>query len=266
MHFWYCNDPEFTGVREYLLQTLDEQLETIQTSPSTRQTIIQCISYWVHAQEYYPILVNRYKQGQQDELSSAVHSQNKIGWEHFLKGRLSHKWLTLQDHYCKDEQLSPNHNNFTWDTNTIAQLIKMGLNLWDYQNKILRGFNYANSMLLKRNKITDKTKHSYQLSAKVKPHFQHVFTKPLPELFKHTISYLQSWQLSFNLVHTEWKQLQKNNPIPHNTDITITGKRRPPNDKDWYPQSTLTYLSLFYLYLYFYLTILSITYPLHLLP
>ena len=197
MHFWYCDDPALSGIREDLLRTFEEHLQTNKTAPTVTHTIMQCISYWIHAQETYPILVTRDEHGQQDALSTAVHSQNEIGWEHFLKGRFSIKWLDLQHKYCKEEQLPPTQDGFNGEKLTIEQIIKISLQLWEYRNKILRGFNYANTMLLKRQQITAKIRLSYQHSVEVEPHFFHLFDKPLNHLFKHTISYLQAWQFTY---------------------------------------------------------------------
>lgn len=229
MHFWYCDDPALSGIREDLLKTFEEHLNINKTSPTITHTIMQCISYWIHAQEYYPITVTRDDQGQQDSLLTAVHSQNEIGWEHFLKGRISNKWLELQEQYKDEELLPPNHDGFHWAQTTIAQIIKISLQLWDYRNKILRGFNYADSMLLKRQEITDKIRQSYQHSTEVEPHFYHIFDKPLQDLFNHSVSYLQAWQFTYDLAHAEWKRLRKLENNTHRTDISITGRRRPPD-------------------------------------
>lgn len=86
MHFWYCEDPAYEGVRQDHLNQFDEYLEEIKTDQQIKHHIVSCISYWIKDQHDYPISVERDPEGNQDLLSMTVEQQNEIGWGHFLKG------------------------------------------------------------------------------------------------------------------------------------------------------------------------------------
>ena len=112
MHYWYCKDPSFEGVREDHLTQLEEYLDKIKTSPNIKQHILTCLHYWIQAQADTPITITRDSEGTQDLLSSTVEQQNEIGWEHFLKGRITYQWTQLQDSHCQEEGIEPKYHGF----------------------------------------------------------------------------------------------------------------------------------------------------------
>ena len=109
----------------------------------------------------------------------------------------------------------------------------------------------------KDKKLTKQITNAYQNhQQEVEPHFQHLFEKPNPTLLKHTVPYLHTWLLHYDIARREWKWLhpiasnpnssshrliqphrqRKNTSKAHQrmkhhnrTDRIITGRKRPPN-------------------------------------
>ena len=254
MHFWYCPEPCFTTIKQDQLKKLEEHMETNNTCPEVKQEIITRLHFWVSAQEEPTHQIQRDEDGNPDNLSQAIDDQNEIGWDQFLKGRLSLQWINLQHKYCLDQNLQPKYDGFNWASKLIKKILDVSLLLWDFRNKLLRGFNYAESIFIQRQKLTKQIKHAYDhYRDEVKPHFQTLFQKSLPNLLKHSVSYLHTWTHHYNIARNEWKCLhptetksrqtleiqqrqqrtstRKKRIRKHasRTDVTKTGKRRPPN-------------------------------------
>jgi len=68
-----------------------------------------------------------------EDTESAMMQQESIGWDHFLLGRISGKWLDIgfRDTYKKTPE--------TWAQDLIYQLLRTGVDLWKYRNQLLHG-------------------------------------------------------------------------------------------------------------------------------
>lgn len=100
----------------------------------------------------------------------------------------------------------------------------------------------------------------------VELHHQHLTTKPFHSLIKHSVPYFYTWTTHFGVAHAEWKKLRKkekkhqqklnqiyasttsttrriqsnttstrNTTHANRTDISITGKERPPHQQSILP-------------------------------
>ena len=67
------------------------------------------------------------------DTEAAMKEQESIGWDHFLLGRLSGKWLEIEfrETYNKKPE--------TWAQDLICQLLQMGVELWKYRNQLIHG-------------------------------------------------------------------------------------------------------------------------------
>ena len=79
------------------------------------------------------------------EITELINEQNKIGWDHFLKGRLSRRFNEIQERYYKkirddvlgsERRLSPKYKGRWWTKELIKRLIFYSLNIWQIRNEI----------------------------------------------------------------------------------------------------------------------------------
>ena len=73
-------------------------------------------------------------------LAEAVKEQNKIGWNNFMKGRISKKWGAAQQVHCSEKQkhmqTDKNHNTGKlFQMRLMMELFRMFETLWEARNK-----------------------------------------------------------------------------------------------------------------------------------
>ena len=115
------------------------------------------------------------------------------------------------------------YHGFQWATKVIAKIINTSLDLWDYRNKILRGFNYADAIFIHRQKLQKIISNAYtHHQDHVESHHQDLFTKPFHTLIKHSVPYLYTWTTHFEVAYAEWKRIRnKENKYQINRPLKI---------------------------------------------
>jgi hypothetical protein len=85
--------------RNRLIKDLKELLNHINTQPDVSLILIQGIRGALNDPEYQMNTEHR-----ETRFQYLVEAQNRIGWQHMLKGRCSHHWIQIQQHHI---QLDP---------------------------------------------------------------------------------------------------------------------------------------------------------------
>jgi hypothetical protein len=72
-----------------------------------------------------------------------INLQDTIGWDHFLRGKLSHKWAHLQQDYLYRTNPSSTFDRAKWIRQIIKPLILACLDLWTLRNEERHGHDTA---------------------------------------------------------------------------------------------------------------------------
>ena len=64
-------------------------------------------------------------------------NQSRIGWNNFMRGRISKIWTTFQDQHQKRQRLQLRKN--TWTKNLAQYLLQQFVNLWQNWNESQHG-------------------------------------------------------------------------------------------------------------------------------
>ena len=99
-----------------------------------------------------------------------VASQNQIGWDNFLKGRISTDFATLQDSYITPSQRTPKNNGTTWTTNIAALVMKQWLDLWKQRNEDRHGNDKETKNKARLEQIYHEVELLYSRAHEAPPH------------------------------------------------------------------------------------------------
>jgi hypothetical protein len=99
-----------------------------------------------------------------------INLQDTIGWDHFLRGKLSHEWAHLQQDYLYRTNPSSTFERAKWIRPIIKPLILACLILWTLRNEEHHGHDTAS----RQNKLANKPAAIFALSTL----FQTKFSPP----------------------------------------------------------------------------------------
>ena len=90
-HPFKCNDPTMQDAQEEALEILKTSLTKIHTSTIITSTIITHLRQWMRNSELPPSQSLHPDIKYHQDIQKAIHQQNKIGWDHFIRGKISGK-------------------------------------------------------------------------------------------------------------------------------------------------------------------------------
>ena len=88
-HPFKCNDPIMRDVQEEILTDLCSSLTKIHTSPSIIRILKIYIQKWMLNKPYTSTIQLHPNIQYHQEITLAIEQQEQIGWDHFIRGRLS---------------------------------------------------------------------------------------------------------------------------------------------------------------------------------
>ena len=99
--------------------------------------IMHCITLWLQFGKQPDMTdINIENESNAEQVTHAVQDQSKIGWDQFLKGRISKHWGDIQQIHYDKERSAPSHNlkkyhdQVWWTANIIKQTVYIALNAW----------------------------------------------------------------------------------------------------------------------------------------
>jgi hypothetical protein len=117
--------------------------------------------------------------------------ETTIGWDHFLRGKLSHEWANLQQDYIYRTQPSSTFDRAKWIRLIIKPLILNCLDLWTLRNEERHGHDTAS----KQNKLAEQAQRDlraiYSLEDEVLASDRDLFSTPLEEFLQESTYSIQ---------------------------------------------------------------------------
>ncbi len=127
-------------------------------------------------------------------LTQACREQSyEIGWEQFLRGRISSHWGSAY----RISQTNPKLYHVTWAWQLIIYLLNYANTLWKFWNGVLHGHSLAETHRKKLESLHKEITCAYD-SYKSDPfiitcHQSSLFSKPFRDVLKKDIDFQQSW-------------------------------------------------------------------------
>ena len=98
-HPFQCNDPIMRDSQEETITNLCSSLTKIQTSPTIIKTIKIYTQRWMSSSPHTPPTHLHPNIQHHQEILQATIQQEQIGWDHFIRRRLSKIWKIAQKTY-----------------------------------------------------------------------------------------------------------------------------------------------------------------------
>jgi hypothetical protein len=95
-HILKCKTPARDAIRTQWIEKLREYMEGHHTPPSVSAIITDGIQHWLDG-EATPHL-STMERSASVHLKKAVREQHKLGWDHFIKGRITREWASFINH------------------------------------------------------------------------------------------------------------------------------------------------------------------------
>ena len=73
-------------------------------------------------------------------VNTAAKSQQRIGWDHLLRGRISIHWISAHDHYSKERA---NQTDPSIGGHLVCAFLDFSLTLWHSRNAVIHGLTAA---------------------------------------------------------------------------------------------------------------------------
>jgi hypothetical protein len=160
-HILRCNaNEERNKIKKKYLRDLHITLVNNNTDNIVRRIIMECTYAWLNNQDL-PALEN-ITDDITEELRYAYNSQLILGWDHFVRGRLTNRWAQIFEDSnpinMKERIVKPDK----WGKDTLVLTWKFVLNMWQHRNTIEHSTNdKEQAHARKRTKLIGKIKWLY---------------------------------------------------------------------------------------------------------
>lgn len=184
-HIYQCPDKTATNERHKLLEDAIHEL----TQKGMPKPIINTLE-----ENLSEILVlQTHKQYNKSKstpttttLETALHHQNLIGWELFLRGYISKLWTTVTDN---DTHESTNR----WCDKLLPIIMQLHRKIWDGRNLHVHGKTIEETRLKAREAIINKVKTLYKHPPKLASRYQSILHIPLEQRLRRSTIQLKEW-------------------------------------------------------------------------
>ena len=131
-------------------------------------------------------------------LKRAYDDQTQIGWDHMLRGRLSHTWFCAHDDYCRQRHLPASYLSDIVGPQLIQQLFTVCLQQWYARNDALHGSDPTTTQDKQLDRINAKIRAAYtNMTAFDDDDRDILFRTPLIDRLSHTHTAKLNWLLLY---------------------------------------------------------------------
>jgi hypothetical protein len=111
------------------------------------------------------------------ELETIAAAQQRIGWRHILKGRISKEWIKYLELRIGDAA-TKTKNAGTWATELIKTIFTQWLELWKLRNDDRHGHDYKTKQESERNQALKEVQQLYKLKGQIQAEDEWIFHTP----------------------------------------------------------------------------------------
>lgn len=160
-HLYTCPDPTRGLWRATMRKAIRLKLDKMTTHETIKHIILDGIILHFSGHQPNP---NQYPAAYQH----IVTSQNEIGWDNFLKGRLSLHFATMQEYHIKAMGDSATIKNGTaWSTQLATMIIEQWFLLWKQRNDDRHGKDLEARIKAQTDQIRREVEQLYERAAEV---------------------------------------------------------------------------------------------------
>jgi hypothetical protein len=165
------------------------------TAPSLREAILQGIHCWEDETEYE--LTEESHRFLFDEAHTRLlYTQEKIGWDKFIKGYIAKDWGYIQELYykCTKVQRKRKHTRNNWVQHLLRSLHIYRQSIWNIRNQTVHGGTTKEQKEFTRKRLLKQVVKYYRKDRTAIPSREcNIFHLPLPLRRKQGNQQLQLW-------------------------------------------------------------------------
>ena len=183
------------------------------TSPALRTLLRYKLSKWLKLDHGPPPRIYNDKLGRL--LSGALEEQHDIGWDNFMKGRLSYKWGEAQQYFYNKFYPSSGYNRERWMHKTITAVWQIFMLIWKARNAHLHDAidnDESTHLNLRIKHAYGKLRHSVAQSDKL------LFTMTLKDRLDSSVYAKLAWLEAVRIAEHDYTVVNNRQP----TQRTIT--------------------------------------------
>lgn len=188
-HLLQCSNEKHQKRREELINTLGEVCTANHMTQEEAENFTNCIHLWLTtgAQIIQSTVI------QNNALQEAIQEQNKIGWQHVFRGRISNKFQQMVNER-RDSALSTYESN-KWTIAIIHTLWNFVSDSWDIRNKYLHGETEQEKLNITRERLIQEARKLYDFKDQI-PEKDRIIFPPWEKLIKKQNDNIKMWTMT----------------------------------------------------------------------
>ena len=191
-HILKCLSPSRQGIREEWISSLRRFLMNDHTHPVVCIAIISGVQAWLDNKA--PPKIHILIPNASTHLIKAYEQQTEIGWDHFVRGRLSIQWSYLCQHYLDQHNISSTKmTSDRWGRQLISINWESVLKLWERRNIEEHGDTTEEQNVITKNKLLLEAKNIQDANIAISYVDRDILYRPIDVLVQYTISNLLAW-------------------------------------------------------------------------
>lgn len=206
-HIVWCNSNDRLTAKHIWEQDIFHFLSEKHTPNNVRTAIMTGFHHWIYNKPIPPIL--QYCPTAPSDLQKAYNDQTRIGWNHFVRGRISIHWQKLITHHLRNQPPDPIEESstkkkkkksdqvrtsFEWASRLIVASWHGILILWDLRNRSIHGAKGKHNSTAEKSRLLQEARSLLDIYTENSDHFEiDWFKKPLEELEKYSVISLKAW-------------------------------------------------------------------------
>jgi len=224
-HILRCSHPKIDTARNTAINRIEQLLKSLDTPRDVTIAIMYGLRSWFTNEQYNgdepPILWPppgfQYHPQHHAQIQKAFETQTIIGWDEFLRGRISTDWGRIIQDYYRQMNLGDRRNSMLWEVQLIRSTWKIFFACWQTRNDLLHGADQTEHNQIQTRDIDQQIRRAY-LDDKncIAPQHQGLFTTVQDTLQKNLPTKIQ-WLHSIKSAKSAWinhltstEQLQDN--------------------------------------------------------
>jgi len=128
-------------------------------------------------------------------INAAYKSQTRIGWDHFLRGRVSKQWDEAHHHHWRESGTGRDLG-----AHLVDMIWRFSLTIWHSRNASIHGHDDTENKEKQAKRIDEKITIAYNNKDLITDEADTavLFGKPLPERLQQTLDSKTSWYLLYD--------------------------------------------------------------------
>ena len=186
-HFLTCSHLSRTPLKQHIISTLRRSVSSVHTDPILLDIVIDGInSFLTDIPPSFHHLSPSYR--------SLIYSQQRLGWDHLLRGLISTKWHSLHLQYLRDHPPSPSSrprfsHPLSWLSSVLTSIHSMWIFRCQQRHSTTLAIHEAEQLRQARIRLSEL----YAYRTTVLPTDRHIFRSSLEEHLKDDLPSILAW-------------------------------------------------------------------------